>query len=267
MHILDKIVATKKKEVTERKAKSSISNLQEQNKAFFYRDCISLSKRLKQEKQIGIIAEFKRHSPSKGFINKKADVVEVTQAYVKAGVAGISVLTDMDYFKGTTQDLSTAKLHNEIPILRKDFIIDEYQLVEAKCMGADVVLLIAAILNQEETDYLANAARSLGLEVLLEIHNEQELSHINQHISMVGVNNRNLDTFEVDLETSVQLVNKIPNDFVKISESGISDVETIQALKQIGYDGFLIGECFMKTNDPGVACAAFVQELKMLKGL
>jgi len=261
MHILDQIVATKKKEVAERKAKTSIPDLEAQNEAFFYRDCISLSERLKQEKQSGIIAEFKRHSPSKGFINKQADVVEVTQAYVKAGVAGISVLTDMEYFKGTTQDLSNAKSNNKIPILRKDFMIDEYQLMEAKCMGADVILLIAAILSQEETYNLANVARSIGLEVLLEVHNEQELNHINQHVNMVGVNNRNLDTFEVDLETSIQLFNKIPNDFLKISESGISDVETIQALKQIGYDGFLIGECFMKTENPGAACEAFIQAL------
>lgn len=261
MHILDQIVATKKKEVAERKAKISISDMETQNKTFFYRDCISLSKRLKQEKQSGIIAEFKRHSPSKGFINKGADVVEVTKAYVKAGVAGISVLTDMEYFKGETEDLSTAKLNNEIPILRKDFIIAEYQLMEAKCMGADVALLIAAILDQQQTYDLASAAQNLGLEVLLEVHNEQELNHVNQHVNMVGVNNRNLDTFEVDLETSIQLVNKIPSEFVKISESGISDVETIQALKKIGYDGFLIGECFMKTDDPGAACEAFVQEL------
>lgn len=265
MHILDKIVATKRKEVAERKTQISITDLETQNEEFFHRNCVSLSKRLKQQNQCGIIAEFKRHSPSKGFINEQADVVKVTKAYENAGVAGVSVLTDENYFKGRTEDLMTAKQQINIPILRKDFVIDEYQLIEAKCMGADVVLLIAAILTQEESNYLANAARSLGLEVLLEVHNEEELKHVNQYVNIVGVNNRNLDTFEVDLETSVQLVNKIPNDFVKISESGISDVETILALRKIGYQGFLIGECFMKTENPGAACENFVQALKGVK--
>ncbi len=263
MHILDKIVVTKKKEVADRKAQNAVLDLEKQHSTFFNRDGVSLSNRLKQDKQSGIIAEFKRHSPSKGFINQLANVVEVTKAYEQAGVTGVSVLTDQDYFKGSSEDLMAARQQINIPILRKDFIIDAYQLTEAKCMGADVVLLIAAILMPEESKALAHAAQSLGLEVLLEIHNADELKHVNQYVNLVGVNNRNLDTFEVDLETSIQLFHKIPNDFVKISESGISDVETIVALRQIGYQGFLIGENFMKTNDPGKACQAFVEALSI----
>ncbi len=260
MNILDKIVATKKEEVANQKKVVPISKLE--NYPLFHRKCNSLKTNLLKEKSTGIIAEFKQKSPSKGEINYSVKVEQVTKEYVEAGVAGLSVLTDYEYFGGTMANLSKARETNrDIPILRKDFMIDEYQIVEAKAFGADAILLIAACLEKEQAKQLAQKAKQLGMEVLMEIHNEKELAVINNFVDIVGVNNRNLKTFEVDIETSVNLSKLIDNRFVKISESGLKDAETIQYLRKNGFNGFLIGETFMKTDNPGEACKKLISEL------
>ena len=259
MNILDTIIAQKKIEVKERKSTKPVSVLEQS--ACFKRETLSLKKFLTDENRTGIIAEFKRKSPSKGWINADADAAVVTKAYTDNGASGLSVLTDEQFFGGSFADLEKARI-NEVPILRKDFMIDEYQLVEAKSIGADVILLIAANLTVQQAKHLAKAAKNLGLEVLLEIHNAEELEHICDEVDIVGVNNRNLKTFEVDIHTSIDLSTKIPADKFKISESGISDVYTIRELKSHGFEGFLIGENFMKSPEPQIAFASFVKQLK-----
>ena len=227
----------------------------------FNRKAFSLKQFLLDESKTGIIAEFKRQSPSKGIINDTADVTEVTKAYTENGASCLSVLTDTQFFGGTNEDVLKARVNN-IPILRKEFIIDEYQVLEAKAIGADVILLIAACLSPERVKQLAIFAKGLGLEVLLEIHNEDELQHICDETEIVGVNNRDLKTFTVDINRSIALSKKIPADKIKIAESGINDVETICIFKTAGLKGFLIGENFMKQPDPTIAFAAFVKQLK-----
>lgn len=259
MNILDKIIAHKKTEVAERRSGVPISALE--RSVFFSRRPLSLKQCLSDMDRTGIIAEFKRRSPSKGVINDKANVSEVTAAYANNGASGLSVLTDEYFFGGTMQDLEKARV-NTIPILRKDFMIDEYQVVEAKAIGADVILLIAACLAPGEVRRLTGFAKSLQLEVLLEIHNEEELQHICDEVDMVGVNNRDLKTFDVDIERSITLGAKIPPGKIKISESGISDIHTILHLKAHGFKGFLVGENFMKEKDPAIAFASFVNQLK-----
>lgn len=259
MNILDTIIAQKKIEVEERKVKIPFAVLEQS--AYFKRETLSLKKFLADTSRTGIIAEFKRKSPSKGWINADADAGKITKAYADNGASGLSVLTDEQFFGGSFSDLDKARV-NQIPILRKDFMIDEYQLAEAKSIGADVILLIAANLTVQQAKQLAASAKNLGLEVLLEIHNEEELGHICDEVDIVGVNNRNLKTFEVSIQTSIDLSPKIPRDKFKISESGISDVHTIAELKKHGFKGFLIGENFMKFADPSVAFASFVEQLK-----
>lgn len=259
MNILDKIIAQKRIEVAQRKAHTSIAELEKGK--FFTNKTLSLRKFLLDETKTGIIAEYKRKSPSKGIINDKATVEEVTTAYAKFGASGISVLTDEEFFGGHLNDLLAATI-NEVPLLRKDFMIDEYQIIEAKAYGAEVILLIAACLSKQEIQQLAATAKGLGLEVLLEIHNEEELNHICYDIDVVGVNNRNLKTFEVSINNSLQLINKIPTEKPAISESGMSNVETIVTLRQAGFKGFLIGENFMKEANPAMAFENFVHELK-----
>jgi len=259
MNILDKIIAHKKLEVVQHRMSVPMQELQ--SSEYFYRPCLSLQRALQQTGGTGIIAEFKRQSPSKGVINAGADVVQVTGAYAANGAAGLSVLTDKHFFGGSNEDLIAARVHH-IPILRKDFIIDEYQIVEAKSIGADVILLIAACLEPGDVKRLAAFAKSIGLEVLLEIHNEQELAHVCGDCDIVGVNNRDLKTFTVDVRRSVDLSEKIPAGKVRISESGISNVHTIGLLKRSGFSGFLIGENFMKEPDPAIAFASFVHLLK-----
>ena len=258
MNILDKIVEQKILEVADRKQKKSITQLKEET--LFERETFSVTAFLNDPERTGIIAEFKRKSPSKGIINGIADVVEVTGAYSKQASA-VSVLTDYDFFGGTPADLIAARVH-DIPILRKDFIIDAYQVYEAKAMGADLILLIASCLSIAEVQSFARLAKSLGLEVLLEIHDESELAHICEEVDLVGVNNRNLKTFEVSIQTSLNLINKIPSNKLAIAESGISDVNTIVTLRNAGFKGFLIGENFMKEADPSSAFADFVNQLK-----
>ncbi|HOZ79587.1 MAG TPA: indole-3-glycerol phosphate synthase TrpC [Ferruginibacter sp.] len=259
MNILEKIIEHKKVEVAVAKQQQPAGLLQQL--PGFSRQTYSLKQFLLDETKTGIIAEFKRQSPSKGMINDTADVVAVTKAYAEYGASCLSVLTDGKFFGGSNEDLQKARVNN-IPILRKEFIIDEYQVLEAKAIGADVILLIAACLSPERVKELAVYAKKLGLEVLLEIHNEDELQHICEDTEIVGVNNRDLRTFTVDINRSIELSKKIPGDKIKIAESGIHDVETISIFKNAGFKGFLIGENFMKQPDPTIAFAAFVKLLK-----
>jgi indole-3-glycerol phosphate synthase len=259
MTILDKIIEHKEIEVANAKANVSVEELMQSN--LFKRKTFSLKQFLLDENKTGIIAEFKRQSPSKGIINDKADVLDVTAAYTKYGASCLSVLTDEYFFGGTASDLKIARANN-IPILRKDFVIDEYQLLEARAMGADVILLIAACLTPQRVKELAVYARQLQLEVLLEIHTQDELQHICDETELVGVNNRDLKTFTVNIERSIELSKKIPAGKIKIAESGIHNVETICTLRNAGFSGFLIGENFMKQADPTIAFADFVNQLK-----
>jgi indole-3-glycerol phosphate synthase len=260
MNILDTIIAKKKIEVAERKKIASVSELEKG--PFFKNETLSFKECLLREDKTGIIAEYKRKSPSKGVINDKSSVIEVTTAYAKYGASGISILTDEFFFGGSLNDLLESTI-NKIPLLRKDFIIDEYQLVESKAYGAEVILLIAACLTKDEVKALAVFAKNIGLNVLLEIHNEQELAHICNDVDIVGVNNRDLKTFTVDINRSIELSNQIPADKIKISESGIDTIESIKLLKEYGFNGFLIGERFMKEENPGLAFQNFTKELKM----
>lgn len=257
MTILDKINANKLKEIEAAKASVSVTELEAS--VFFESACPSLKEAIVNKS--GIIAEFKRQSPSKGVINGTAQPADVASAYEKAGVSAISCLTDYDYFGGSFEDLKAVREAVKIPVLRKDFMLDEYQLYEAKSIGADIVLLIASSLTVSKTNELAKAAKALGLNVLLEIHDESELAYINQYCDAVGVNNRNLKTFEVSTDVSKELAAKIPDEFIKVSESGISNIEAINDLKTYGYQGFLIGENFMKTENPGASCAEFIKQL------
>ena len=259
MNILDKIVADKRIEVDFRKGLIPIKQLEKS--ILFERKTVSLAQKLR-ESNSGIIAEHKRRSPSKSVINQTSSVWDVAKGYEVAGACGMSVLTDGKYFGGSLDDLLTARASAQMPLLRKEFIIDEYQLLEAKAHGADVCLLIAACLTRNEIEHLSKFAKSLGLDVLLEVHNQEELDKaLMPSLDMLGVNNRNLKTFEVSLETSKSLSTQIPNEFVKVSESGISSIEAIKDLKQYGYEGFLIGENFMKTEDPAKSALEFIKQL------
>jgi len=259
MDILTKIVNDKRIEVNLRKQLIPIKQLE--HSILFERETVSLAKKLKAS-NTGIIAEHKRRSPSKQVINHDLNVFDVAKGYEDAGVCGMSVLTDGKYFGGSLDDLLTARASCNLPLLRKEFIIDSYQIIEAKAYGADVILLIAAILTKEEIKTFSELAKSLNLDVLLEVHNEAELhKSIMPSLDMLGVNNRNLKTFEVSLETSKQLSDLIPNDFIKVSESGISSIQAIKTLQPYGYKGFLIGENFMKTNNAGESAKQFIKTL------
>lgn len=258
MDILSRIVADKKKEVAAKKALFPVEEFS--CLPLFSRQTASLKKALLDEGSTGIIAEFKRQSPSKGTINATATVKDIVTAYSRQA-AGISVLTDEPYFGGSLSDLRAARAAVGTPLLRKDFIIDSYQLYEAKANGADVILLIAACLQIKQVADLAAVAKNLGLEVLLEVHNEEELEYVCGDTDFVGVNNRNLKTFEVSVQTSLDLIRKMPADKPAIAESGISDVETVVLLKRAGFKGFLIGENFMKHQNPAIAFADFIKSL------
>ena len=260
MDILSKIVADKRREVKLRKSVIPVSQLEQ---SFMYNtDTISLVNKLKSSDS-GIIAEHKRRSPSKSVINQSLSVADVAKGYETAGACGMSVLTDSKYFGGSLDDLVIARASCKLPLLRKEFVIDEYQIIEAKTFGADIILLIASILKKEEIKLFSELAKSIGLEVLLEVHNEEELNRsIMASLDMIGVNNRNLKTFEVSTKISKELGEMIPSEFVKVSESGISSVETIKDLKEYGYQGFLIGENFMKSNNAGESAKQFIDLLK-----
>ena len=259
-NILNDIVAKRRQTVSQ--LKSIVPMGAWEMMPLFSKDCLSLKENLYNNSLTGIIGEFKRASPSKGTINDKANVFDVIYEYEKSGASGVSILTEPVFFKGNNDDIISVAESLTIPILRKDFILEEYQLLESKAIGADVILLIAACLSSKEVKKLAGYAKNIGLEVLLEIHDEEELLHICDEVDIIGVNNRNLKTFEVNINTSLQLINKIPTDRTVITESGISNVETIVTLKQAGFKGFLIGETFMKEADPAKAFKKFAAGLK-----
>jgi len=259
MNILEKIIIDKKREIKLRKNIYTIKDLE--NMPLFSRQTNSLTSTLKKSAS-GIIAEHKRRSPSKSEINYNHHIEDVIKGYEQAGVCGISVLTDSKYFGGSLDDLILARACTNLPLLRKDFMVDTYQILEAKAFGADVILLIAAVLSREEIRELSAFAKSLGLEVLLEVHNEEELMQaIMPSLDMIGVNNRNLKTFEVCIENSKQLASLIPDDFVKISESGISSIEAVQSLKKYGFQGFLMGEHFMRSTNIFEETESFINKI------
>jgi indole-3-glycerol phosphate synthase len=260
MTILDHIIANKHKEVKAKKAAFPTSLLEKS--LLFDRNTVSLAEAVRSSKT-GIIAEHKRRSPSKSVINDKVLVQDVAKGYQLAGISGMSILTDTNYFGGSLDDLLLARAVASFPLLRKEFIIDPYQVIEAKAYGADAILLIATSLSSEELKDFSTLAKSLNLDVLLEVHNLEELEKsMLPTVDLLGVNNRNLKTFEVSIEISKSLSGRIPKEFVKISESGISATATIRELKEYGFDGFLIGETFMKTENPGLSAKSFIEELK-----
>lgn len=259
MNILEKIIAHKKKEVQNLKDSVSIKKLEQS--LFFDNKVFSLSEHLKRPNKLGIIAEIKRSSPSTGSLNESVNVEQLSTSYIESGASALSILTDNHFFGGKNQDLQIARKFNSCPILRKDFIIDEFQIIEAKSIGADCILLIAACLEKNQCKYLAQFAKSFGLEVLLEIHSKDEIdSHYNQYLDLIGVNNRNLQTFTTNIANSIQLFENLPKGLTKISESGIKEATDIMQLKQIGFDGFLIGGHFMKTSDPANTCKNLIKK-------
>ncbi|WP_413531592.1 indole-3-glycerol phosphate synthase TrpC [Empedobacter brevis] len=258
--ILDEIVAQKRIEILEKQKTQSIESFR--NSENFALPVKSAKASLLDESKSGIIAEFKRKSPSKGFINKNAIVKEVVSAYEKFGASVVSVLTDEQFFGGNFDDLQQAKETLNIPVLRKDFIVDEFQVYETKAIGADLMLLIAECLTKDEVYHLAKTAKEIGLEVLLELHSEDQLEKVNEFIDLIGINNRNLKNFEVDIEKSKQILKQLPTNLIKVAESGISDPKTVKELRQAGFQAFLIGENFMKADYPGEAFEQFVKESK-----
>lgn len=262
--ILEEIVANKRIEVAAAKEALSIDNLRllvekkieaEGLKQRSMRDSLRNSKS-------GIISEFKRKSPSKGWIHEDAKVSDVVPKYAANGASAISILTDYNYFGGQQDFIKEVRGKINTPILRKDFIIDEYQLLEAKMIGADAVLLIAADLSKSECNTLLGKAHELGLEVLLEIHDEKELDYVTPEVDMLGVNNRHLGTFHTDVQQSYDIAKLLPQEFTLVSESGISKPETVKELRSAGFRGFLIGENFMKEQDPGEALKNFIQQVE-----
>ena len=254
MNILDKIIARKEEEIAFSKSKISVEELK--NSEYFRRETFSLKESVKSKN--GIIAEFKRQSPSKGIINDKVSPLEVVTKYEEFGASGISILTDKDFFGGGFEDILSVRTSVNIPILRKDFMVDEYQFYEAKSIGADVILLIAACLSPSQVQEFTALAHELNLEVLLEIHTEEELEHFNSEIDLVGINNRNLKDFKVDLQHSVNLKNLLPKGTLSVAESGIYKVEDFKFLKEKRFDAFLMGEYFMKNENPGNKFKEFV---------
>ena len=261
MSILETIVAHKKKEVESCKKLIGLNDLKKQE--YFSRQTYSFTESLCASDKTGIVAEFKRKSPSKGIINNRVQVEEITAGYARAGASALSVLTDFNFFGGSADDLLKARKVNTIPILRKEFIIDIYQVMESKAMGADAILLIAAIINKKQARELGKAAHEMGLQVLMEFHDEKELDIINEYVDVAGINNRNLNTFVVSLQVSVDMAPKLPQGMMKISESGIAAPDDIVFLSKHGYNGFLIGENFMKTSDPAMAFTSFAEALKV----
>lgn len=259
MNILEKIVLTKREWVAQQKAKIPLESILEES--IYHRPTFSLLNKVRASNEVAIIAEFKRKSPSKENIFEQADVVQVTTAYQQAGASAVSILTDHEFFGGSDQDLTDARAHLSIPILRKDFIIDTYQIHEAKALGADLILLIAACLSTDEVKIFSELAKSLGLEVLLELHDEVELGHICRTVDFVGINNRSLKTFDVDIQRSLTMAAAIPDSFCKVAESGINDPDQIKLFKSNGFEAFLIGEYFMKTHQPGVALENLIQQI------
>lgn len=259
MNILEKIVAHKKKELAVAVENNPVEKFR--RSLLFNREVLSLSDSIIDPSKTGIIAEFKRKSPSKGIINRVSRVEEIVSGYCRYGASGISVLTDNEFFGGCNSDLSLARGVCQAPILCKDFIIDEYQIVGARAIGADAILLIAAALDKKRILQLARFARSLDLQVLLELHNVAEIETANEFVNIIGVNNRDLNTFRVDTSISFEMAEKIPEQFIRISESGISSPDVIRELREAGYQGFLIGGAFMETGDPVAAFSDFTSKI------
>lgn len=263
MTILEHIIAQKHLEVKERKYLSPVHLLEKG--ILFKRRPFSLQNFLLRKDLFGIIAEFKRKSPSRGVMNEFASSDKVCGEYIEAGASAVSVLTDSDFFGGSSADLINARELIDFPILRKDFIVDEYQIVEARAIGADAILLITSLHKAERVEQLFKCATSLGLEVLVEVHDENDFSRIPCDAKLVGINSRNLASLEVDKDRHSGLIEKIPPDILKIAESGIKSPSDYLMLENAGFDGFLIGELFMKTSDPGMTCRTFIEELRELK--
>ncbi len=264
MDILDEIVAHKRVEVARQKEiipEQELCHTLEQEFDRGIRQTISMRSSLHHSPS-GIIAEFKRKSPSKGWIHETARVEDIVPQYECAGASALSILTDYEYFGGDMRFIRNIRSHTSLPILRKDFIIDEYQLYQARLIGADAVLLIAACLSRQECLHLSRMAHELGLETLLETHNPHEVEYIDDNIDMVGVNNRNLGTFVVDIDNSMRMLPYLPADRLLVSESGISTPETVMQLRSVGYRGFLIGETFMKTDKPGISLKQFIDTIR-----
>lgn len=261
MNILETIKTHKIKEVAERKSLYPLPLLEKS--ICFDSPCVSLKQYITDPERTGIIAEFKRKSPSKGDINKYANVEEVTLGYMQAGVSALSVLTDAHFFGAKPDDLPAARKFNYCPILRKDFILDAYQIYESKSMGADAILLIAKMLDEKTIVEFREIAQKLGMEVLLETQNEEEVKMAaNSGADLVGINNRDLSTFEVDVENSMRLAELLPKSMVKVAESGIESAEIVKLLKANGFDGFLIGEYFMRHSNPAAKCSQLIKELR-----
>jgi indole-3-glycerol phosphate synthase len=262
--ILARIVAHKHQEVAERRALVPVKRLE--NSPYVYAPTLSLRAYLRRPEQSGIIAEFKRKSPSKGWINEFAPVERTTLGYMQAGASALSILTDSTFFGGTNDDLVTARRFNLCPILRKEFVVDAYQLLEARSLGADAILLIAAVLTPTQVRDFGQQAHALGLEVLLEVHNLDELQRTLDvaldSIDLVGINNRNLRDFSVNIDRSLELVEALPAHLGRVTESGLRTPQDVQLLRSAGFDGFLIGEAFMRHSRPERACATFVQQMR-----
>lgn len=262
-NILNNIYSQKRKEVEERKSLYPEKLLK---KSLYYPTSpVSLSEYIMRKDKQGIIAEFKTQSPSKGTINADADAGRVTLGYMQSGASALSILTDRTFFGGLLDHLTKARKENFCPILQKDFILDRYQIIEAKAYGADAILLIAAMLTKEEIKDLASFASFLGMEVLLEIHDVEELYKINEKVDLIGVNNRDLHNFKINHNNSVKLVNQIPGEFIKIAESGIETPSQANDLLNSGFDGLLIGGAFMKEERPDKACKRFISKLQSLQ--
>ena len=259
--ILEEIVAYKKNEVEQ--FKKELHQIYLEGRVEILKNALIPSmKNALMKSDTGIIAEFKRKSPSKGWINEAATADKVPISYQENGAAAISILTDSHFFGGSNVYVRTAIASKvRIPVLYKNFIIDEYQIYQAKICGASAILLIAACLTKEQCRQLIAKAHELELEVLLEMHNEEETEYAELEPDMYGINNRNLGTFETDVNNSFQLIERLPAEGVKVSESGISDPDTIRQLRACGYKGFLIGETFMKEADPGLALKNFIAQI------
>ena len=262
MSALTKIVADKYFAVEQQKGQVPVSLLE--RSVFFEQPAVSLKSTLSNPQNLGIIAEYKRQSPSKGIIYTPNDVRRITTGYISAGASALSILTDVKYFGGSNDDVTIARKYNECPILRKDFTIDEYQIIEAKSIGADVILLIAAALDAKQIKQFTNFAHNLGLEVIVEIHDSEELDKLPPNVDVVGINNRNLKTMQVDITQSFELIKLLPPNVMKISESGITQPQSIVDLHKVGFNGFLMGEYFMKHRRPEIACAEFINNVQLL---
>ena len=265
MGILEEIITYKKKETEERKKLYPLELLKKS--VYYDSPCVSLKQYVTRPDKSGIIAEFKRKSPSKGVINQYAEVEKISIGYMQAGASALSVLTDEHFFGGSNKDLITARKFNYCPVLRKDFIIDEYQIHEAKSIGADAVLLIAAVLTKEEISRFTAKAHGLGMEVLLEFYNENELERYDEHVDLVGINNRNLQDFSVQFDHAINLAKQLPEGAIKIAESGIQKPEDILLLKKAGFEGFLIGTLFMQEVAPERVCRKFIHDVQLLTQL